>query len=375
MLNYSRGRSLIKYIFCIVVLACFFCAATTTAFASSGKIDVSTSSTACISIIYGVVCSVSLILLVCQCYLIKDKDTRLNLLFVSVLICNIGYFALSISRTLEEALLANRIAYLGSVFLILFMLMIIGKVCHINCPPWLYAVFVCISIGVFLIAASGGYCGWYYESASFETINGISRLVKVYGPLHWVYYVYLLIYFLFMIAAIIYSLIRKTIESYKYAVFLAAVVFGNIGIWLIEQLIDMGFEFLSVSYVISEMLLLLLYGIIQDYSAYSARSFNASEPFGVSGDFGSFVTQESSDDSLKFADYRLDYIIGRIPQIELLTSREMEVFEAILKNMKRKDIADELGVTEHTVKKHTSHIFEKLEVSSRRDLFEKLRNR
>ena len=86
MLNYSRGRSLIKYIFCIVVLACFFCAATTTAFASSGKIDVSTSSTACISIIYGVVCSVSLILLVCQCYLIKDKDTRLNLLFVSVLI-------------------------------------------------------------------------------------------------------------------------------------------------------------------------------------------------------------------------------------------------------------------------------------------------
>ena len=375
MLNYSRGRSLIKYIFCIVVLACFFCAATTTAFASSGKIDVSTSSTACISIIYGVVCSVSLILLVCQCYLIKDKDTRLNLLFVSVLICNIGYFALSISRTLEEALLANRIAYLGSVFLILFMLMIIGKVCHINCPPWLYAVFVCISIGVFLIAASGGYCGWYYESASFETINGISRLVKVYGPLHWVYYVYLLIYFLLMIAAIIYSLIRKPIESYKYAVFLAAVVFGNIGIWLIEQLIDMGFEFLSVSYVISEMLLLLLYGIIQDYSAYSARSFNASEPFGVSGDFGSFVTQESSDDSLKFADYRLDYIIGRIPQIELLTSREMEVFEAILKNMKRKDIADELGVTEHTVKKHTSHIFEKLEVSSRRDLFEKLRNR
>ncbi|MDO4486653.1 MAG: LuxR C-terminal-related transcriptional regulator [Bacillota bacterium] len=372
MLNYSRSRRIIKNIFYVVFLACFFCAATATAFASSGKIDVSPSSTACISIIYGVVCSVSLILLICQCCLIKDKDTRLNLLFVSVLICNIGYFALSISRTLEEALLANRIAYLGSVFLILFMLMIIVKVCNISYPSWLYAVFVCISIGVFLIAASGGYCGWYYESASLEIINGVSRLVKVYGPLHWVYYVYLLIYFLLMIAAIIYSLIRKTVESYKYAVFLAAVVFGNIGIWLIEQLIDMGFEFLSVSYVISEMLLLLLYGIIQDYSA---RSFDASEPFGASGAFGSSGTQHSSDGSLKFADYRLDYIIGRIPQIELLTSREMEVFEAILKNMKRKDIADELGVTEHTVKKHTSHIFEKLEVSSRRDLFEKLRNR
>ena len=388
MLNYSRSRRLIKNIFYVVFFACFFCAVTVPAFASSGKIDVSPDNTAYISIIYGVVCSVSLILLICQCCLIKDKDTRLNLLFVSVLICNIGYFALSISRTLEEALLANRIAYLGSVFLILFMLMIIVKVCHISYPAWLYAVFVCISIGVFLIAASGGYCGWYYESASLEIINGVSRLVKVYGPLHWVYYVYLLIYFLLMIAAIIYSLIRKTIESYKYAVFLAAVVFGNIGIWLIEQLIDMGFEFLSVSYVISEMLLLLLYGIIQDYSAQplgvvqgfgGVQGFGAVQASGISellGNYGSSIiseTQQSSDGESKFAGYSLSYIIGCIPQVELLTSREMEVFEAILKNMKRKDIADELGVTEHTVKKHTSHIFEKLEVSSRRDLFEKLR--
>ena len=360
MLGHNRDRRMITIVFDIVFLACFFCAATVTAFASSGKIDVSPDNMAYISVIYGVVCSVSLILLICQSCLIRDKDVRLNLLFVSVLLCNIGYFALSISSTLEEALLANRIAYLGSVFLIFFMLMIIMNICHIRYPSWLPTVFICISIGVFLIAASGGYCDIYYRSVSLETVDGVSKLVKEYGSLHWVYYFYLLVYFAVMIAVIIISLLKKTVESYKHAAFLAAVVFGNIGIWLIEQLIDMGFEFLSVSYVISEMLLLLLYGILQDYSSAGTSAA---------------VKQSDTDDEPKIAGYSLEQVIRSLPQVELLTSREMEVFEAILKNMKRKDIADELGVTEHTVKKHTSHIFEKLEVSSRRELYEKLRER
>ncbi|MGN1351138.1 MAG: LuxR C-terminal-related transcriptional regulator [Anaerovoracaceae bacterium] len=370
MQNDSRSRKYIKSVFFVVFFACIFCATTAAAFATSGKIDVSPDNSACIPVIYGVACSVSLILLICQCCLIRDKDARLNMLFVSVFVCNTGYFALSLSRTLEEALLANRIAYLGSVFLVFFMLVIIVRICNIRCPRWLYAVFLCISIGVFIIAASGGYCGWYYESVSFEIINGVSRLIKEYGPLHWVYYAYLLIYFLLMIAAIVYSLVRKTIASYKYAMFLAAVVLGNIGIWLIEQLIDMGFEFLSVSYAISEMLLLLLYGIIQDYST---GKVDISEPFGAMDTMGITETQPNHDEESKFAGYSFSFVISCIPQIELLTSREMEVFEGILKNMRRKDIADDLGVTEHTVKKHTSHIFEKLEVSSRRELFEKLR--
>ena len=36
-------------------------------------------------------------------------------------------------------------------------------------------------------------------------------------------------------------------------------------IWLVEQLVNWDFEFLSVSYIASELLLLLLYGMIQDY--------------------------------------------------------------------------------------------------------------
>ena len=57
---------------------------------------------------------------------------------------------------------------------------------------------------------------------------------------------------------------------------------------------------------------------------------------------------------------------------ERLTAREIDVLREILENKKRKEIAEKLCVTENTVKKHTSHIFAKMEVKNRAELFEKL---
>lgn len=37
----------------------------------------------------------------------------------SVLVVNAGYFLLAVSGSLQQALMANRIAYLGSVFLLI----------------------------------------------------------------------------------------------------------------------------------------------------------------------------------------------------------------------------------------------------------------
>ena len=52
-----------------------------------------------------------------------------------------------------------------------------------------------------------------------------------------------------------------------------------------------------------------------------------------------------------------------------LTGREAQVLVALLQDKRRKEIAEELNVTEHTIKKHTGNIFSKLEVTSRAGLF------
>lgn len=58
-----------------------------------------------------------------------------------------------------------------------------------------------------------------------------------------------------------------------------------------------------------------------------------------------------------------------------LTAREAEVGRLIVcKNSTNKDIAEELYISEYTVKKHVSHIFEKLEISSRMQITELVNN-
>lgn len=51
-----------------------------------------------------------------------------------------------------------------------------------------------------------------------------------------------------------------------------------------------------------------------------------------------------------------------------LTQREAEVARLAYSNISNREIAEQLFISETTVKKHMSHIFEKLEISSREEL-------
>ena len=134
---------------------------------------------ASMAVVYGVSAILSLLLLVGYCRIAKKCDSWYLLLFVSVLIVNIGYFALAISQSLDEALLANRISYFGSVFLPLSMLMIIINATHIQYRKWLTTVLLSLAVVVFLIAASPGYLPIYYKDVSFVIEDGVATLQKV----------------------------------------------------------------------------------------------------------------------------------------------------------------------------------------------------
>ncbi|MCP3852568.1 MAG: response regulator transcription factor [Gammaproteobacteria bacterium] len=59
---------------------------------------------------------------------------------------------------------------------------------------------------------------------------------------------------------------------------------------------------------------------------------------------------------------------------QLLTPREQEIAQKILTGLQNKLIADELDITERTVKAHLSTIYKKLEVRNRLELTLKLQN-
>ena len=132
--------------------------------------------------IYVATTFLAFLLLLGYFFIIKKKEPWFYVLFTSVPVVNIGYLILSVSDTLDMALWANRIAYLGSVFLPLSMLMTILKISKLNYKKWVPAALLGISVLVFFIAASPGYLDIYYKSVTLETVGGVSVLNKEYGP-------------------------------------------------------------------------------------------------------------------------------------------------------------------------------------------------
>ena len=319
--------------------------------------------------LYGVIFAVSLLMIIAYYLVDRKRDIWLLLLFVCVAVCDSGYFLLSAAKNLEFALWANRIAYLGSIFLPFSILMMIMNLSRFTYPKCLPGILIGNNIIMFFIASSGGWLPIYYKNVSFEIINGVGTLVKDYGPLHNFYKVFLFAYFSAMIAIIIYTAVKKTVVSVKHSIFLAFVVIGNIAIWLIENTIKAGFEFMSISYIITEGLILFLYGILQDYGLADTQGIS-SESVVIQTETAQAVSDEQIASIRYFEQNQIDVIFENWDNIRSLSQREKEVLRLIMQNKKRKDIADELCVTESTIKKHTSSIFKKLNINNRSELFE-----
>lgn len=327
------------------------------------------SKNASLSIIYSLTAVLSLLLLIGCCLLVRKKKLWFVLLFSSVFVVNTGYTLLSVSSNLETALWANRISYLGSVFLPLAMLLIILDVTNTKHPNWLHGVLAVLSIVVFMIAASPGILPIYYKDVSFAVVNGVSTLVKVYGPLHPMYLFYLLGYFAAMVTVIIRAQIKKTIDSTAHAVILAIAVFVNIGVWFIEQQTNIDFEMLSISYIISELFLLGIHLVMNEYQRMkkivkqveSVHGYSA-ESVAVSGNM-----LENPIESKEIVPERIEiFLMG----LKTLTPTEKAIYDAYIARVTTREIMASMHIKESTLKYHNRNIYGKLGVSTRKELLE-----
>ncbi len=212
---------------------------------------------------YGITALVSLCMVGVCVLADKKRDVWLLLVFVSVSVCNLGYFMTAISKDLGDALNSNRIAYLGSVFLPFFMQMMVLRFCGIKRRKALTITLAAVGIAMLAITTSPGILPIYYRTVDIAFVDGATKLLREYGPLHVLYYVYLIGYMLSMIVVTFYAIAKKKIKSRLHTALLLCTVFCNIIIWLAEQFLPRGFEWLSVSYIITEALLLAIYRSMQ----------------------------------------------------------------------------------------------------------------
>ena len=303
------------------------------------------------SIIYIIAAVCSLLCLITYSAFIKKKYPWFWVLFVAITVVNIGYYAISVSKTVEAAIWANRVSYFGSVFLPVAMLMIVLNATNLKHPKWLAVLLVCLGVPVFLIATSYPYSNIYYEAVTIDISRGYSTLVKEYGPCHNLYMVYLVGYFAVMIAVVTRAISKKKSTSVPQTVMLLGAVFVNICVWAIEQFVDIEFEFLSLSYIITELFLIGVYALLQDTERRIA-----------------LVREQAcvKDDELQeIPSAAIDMFVHGL---ETLTHTEKLVYDLYVAGKSTKEVLDEMNIKENTLKYHNKNIYGKLGVNSRKEL-------
>ena len=313
------------------------------------------------TIAYGVIFALSLLLPVGYYLFVRKSQNEpwLFVLYLSVCVVNLGYLLLSLSKTVEFALTANKIAYFGQVFVPLCMFMIISGLCGFTYKKWVKYVLIAAAMLMFGLVLTTGHLDWYYKSVELTHADGAAKLMKEYGFLHPVNLIYVLGYFVAMLVVISISLKKSSGKSQKLAGLMLAVVFGNIGMWLVEKLVTWNFEFLSASYLMSEFVFFFVYWMLQDY----VHKNEVPPPVIVEEKAPIIIV-----DNMTRAE-KIKTILDSLPEDTVLSTRQMDILEGILDYKSRKEIAAELHLSENTVKTHTGMLYKALGVSGRDEIY------
>ena len=188
----------------------------------------------------------------------KHFDVHLTLIFLLIPITNLGYCFFILSESLGEALLGNKMIYLGGTFLPLLVTLSVFGLCKIK-PNIIFRVLMILtalmSYGWTLTA---GYNGWFYKSVTLDMSKGYPVLVKEYGPMHTVFLCLIVLYTLVGVIVLIRAFRSRKDVSNKiiFLLFLPEVL--SVLSYFGGKVFGGGFEIMPLSYNLALLVFLLI---------------------------------------------------------------------------------------------------------------------
>ncbi len=264
----------------------------------------------------------------------KHFDVHITLTFVLVSVTNLGWAMLSRAGTLEAALVANRLTYIGGCYLMLTILFVVFSMCQIHLNRWLRMALFVLSSGVFAAAMSMGEAEFFYKSIALSRVGGATVLTKVYGPVHSVFVGMIFLYLLMSVGAIAYSFARKNQVSRKmlgllfFPVVVCVVAFyGGRKVFPRVELIPAAFNIALVTYLV------IVYRIcLYDITDTAVDSLVQSGETGlVSFDFGFHYLGSNETAKAIFPNLNnltVDHSIRRDKQMQDVVRPWLEAFRA-----------------------------------------------
>ena len=155
---------------------------------------------------------VSLLLAIVYTYIFhKHFNVNLTIMTTLVPVINVAFILLAHSHTIDEALVALRITYIGGCYVLVAAMFLILGICGINLKRWLRTLIIAITSAIYVTTLTIGHNDIFYvgkpDLAYFDGAAYITN--KTYGPMHTVFYVMIGILYAATIAVLIYSFFKK----------------------------------------------------------------------------------------------------------------------------------------------------------------------
>jgi len=212
-------------------------------------------------VIYYSICLIlaCLNLMICILFSVEKK---INNLFVALALimtlANFGYLSLALSTTLEGALFANKISYLGGCFISPIVLFLILRVCNYKFPNWLRFLLYGFSFFVYLLVLSTGFYSIYYKDVWIDKYYDSTILLHTNTPLYYLSSFLIVGYLIANLSILIYVIIKNKNVAKMPLIVLISLEVINILMFFIGKLIIPEFEFMPAVYVLTGLILLYL---------------------------------------------------------------------------------------------------------------------
>lgn len=180
----------------------------------------------------------------------SEHSMQQCLLTVLVTIANGGYLALALSTNLEGALLANKLTYVGGIFMPMVFFLVLCEVCSVKVPRSVMLVMYGVQLTIYMLVCSIGRSTIYYKSATLHTEGTVAYLTKEYGPAHFLYPVTMYGYILAGIVLVVYSLRHKNRVSFKNMLIMIGSMTVASVTFAIERIMGVKAEWMPAVYVI-----------------------------------------------------------------------------------------------------------------------------
>lgn len=166
-----------------------------------------------------------------------------------------GYWQITISHNVYEALLANKFAYLDGTFLLLTLVLSMAQLCKIKVSYLYILVMSILNILILGFVFTAGYNTLYYSKVDIAGKYGVTLLVTEHGPIHDLYYIVLAVYTVTIIGIVVYAFFHRNKVSYINIMLLMLVEITCIGTYMIENIFNIEIEILPFAYNINQFLL------------------------------------------------------------------------------------------------------------------------